>query len=416
MANGTGALNSELRTHSLTERLYYNDAYLREFDARVLQCAPAGERWHVTLDRSAFYPASGGQPFDTGKLGSANVLEVAEYEPGQVVHVVDQPVTGEAVRGSVDWPRRFDHMQQHTGQHILSAAFVELFNFPTVSFHLGGGTCTIDLPQMPSAVQLESAEQRANEIVFENRTVEVMYGTADELAKLGIRKAVDRGGVLRAVCIRDFDRQPCGGTHVAGTGEVGFILLRKAGKQKQNWRIEFACGARAVRLARSDCAALTDAARLLSCGISEVAAGIRRTLEEAQSAHKRVQAQMALLAKFEAEALLRAAPATFPRRIVKVFEDAEAAYVRAVATSLAAQADVQAFLGTRAGGHVVFAQTPGLPGDMHQVLRAALQPVAGKGGGTRDFAQGSVADPAQLPGVLDQAASFGDVGPPSFSE
>ncbi|MBI3405836.1 MAG: alanyl-tRNA editing protein, partial [Acidobacteria bacterium] len=212
----------------MTERLYYDDSYLYEFDALVLECtrAPEENRWQVTLNRTAFYPTSGGQPFDTGRLGPASVVDVTDLEEKGIVHLVDSAVEAGPVRGKVNWQRRFDHMQQHTGQHILSAAFVELFNFPTVSFHLGREICTIDLSQAPTAEQFVAAESRANEIVFSNRKVEVLYGTAQELQKLGIRKEVDREGVLRAISIRDFDRQPCGGTHVAQTGEVGLILLR----------------------------------------------------------------------------------------------------------------------------------------------------------------------------------------------
>lgn len=387
----------------MTERLYYNDSYLREFDAHILECAEQQGRWRVVLDRTAFYPASGGQPFDSGQLGAANVLEVTEEETS-IAHWTDAPLDGPA-HGTIDWARRFDHMQQHTGQHILSAAFVELFDFPTVSFHLGREACTIDLPQMPNPAQRQAAEARANEIVFANRPVEVIYGTAAELQKIGIRKAVDREGVLRAVSIKDFDRQPCGGTHVAATGEVGLILLRKIEKQKQSCRVEFACGARALRIAREDYGTLVEAARLLSCGTPEVAEGIRRTIEERQGAHKKLQGLQESLAQFEAEALLRSAGEGKPRRIVKVFEDVEAPYIRSLATRLAAQPNVQVFLATRVGGHVVFAQSPGLPQDMNQHLREALQRAGGKGGGSHDFAQGSIPDPARLEGILQEAAA-----------
>jgi alanyl-tRNA synthetase len=384
----------------LTERLYYNDSYLRKFDARVLACVPAGQHWQVTLDRTAFYPTSGGQPFDTGKLGNARVLEVMEDESERVVHVLDQPLQVETVQGSVDWPRRFDHMQQHTGQHILSAAFVELSNFPTVSFHLGRDMCTIDLPQMPTPVEMEAAERRANAVVFENRSVDVLYGTAAELARLGVRKAVEREGVLRAVAIRDFDRQPCGGTHVARTGEVGIILLRGVEKQKHNGRIEFVCGERARRAARADLATLHEAAGLCSCRAAEVPAGIARALGERQEAHKRAQDALEKLARLEAESLLREAGSALPRRVVNVWDDADAAYLRLVATQLARHPQVSAYLASRAAGHVVFAQTPGGPADMNRLLREALRPFGGKGGGTRDFAQGSLPRPEEAVALL----------------
>jgi len=180
----------------VTERLYYRDSYIREFDARVESCEQEGGRWKVVLDRTAFYPTSGGQPHDLGKLNGVPVIEVADSEKENVVHYTSAAVPAGAVHGEIDWHRRLDHMQQHTGQHLLSAAFIELFKSPTVSFHLGKEASTIDL-QAPTVVarHLEEAERRVNEIVFEDRVVEIRFGTAGELAEAGIRKKVEREGV-----------------------------------------------------------------------------------------------------------------------------------------------------------------------------------------------------------------------------
>ena len=191
----------------MTERLYYHDSFLREFDAQVIACEPEGDRWKIELDRTAFYPTSGGQPHDTGKLGDAMVLEVADAENHKVVHYASAAVALGPVRGQIDWTRRLDHMQQHTGQHLLSAAFIELFQFPTVSFHLGAESSTIDLEATSlSATQLEEAEKRTNQIILEDRLVTVRFGTAEELAEAGIRKKVEREGILRAIEVEGFDR------------------------------------------------------------------------------------------------------------------------------------------------------------------------------------------------------------------
>ncbi|MGH9702182.1 MAG: alanyl-tRNA editing protein, partial [Candidatus Acidiferrales bacterium] len=172
----------------MIERLYYDDSFLREFDARVERCDPAGEKFHVILDRTAFYPTSGGQPFDTGKLNEAQVLEVVDREDGEIVHVTDRAVAAGPAHGEIDWARRFDHMQQHTGQHLLSAAFIELFKFQTVSFHLGRDLSTIDLAAPSIAPRfLEEAERRVNEIIFEDRAIAVSYATAAQLAESGAR-------------------------------------------------------------------------------------------------------------------------------------------------------------------------------------------------------------------------------------
>ncbi len=245
----------------MTERLYYRDAFLKEFDACVISCEQAGQRWRVVLDRTAFYPASGGQPHDFGTLGSAPVVEVADAEDGSVVHYTDASIAPGPVHAEIDWARRFDHMQQHTGQHLLSAVFIELFQFQTISFHLGRETSTIDL-QAPAIVprHLDEAERRANELIFEDRVVAVRFGTAEELAAAGIRKEVDREGVLRAVEIEGIDLQPCGGTHLARTGQAGLLLIRSLERRRDAWRLEFVCGFRALAAARADYLRLGEAA------------------------------------------------------------------------------------------------------------------------------------------------------------
>jgi len=401
----------------MTERLYYEDSFLREFEAEVLSCEavrPEGSRgaenarWQVVLDRTAFYPTSGGQPHDTGTLGGAAVVEVLERDDKTVAHLTDKQVPAGPVRGAIDWERRFDHMQEHTGQHVLSATFLELFKFPTVSFHLGREVSTIDLaaPGLDARL-MEQAERRANGIIFEDRAVRVSFGTAQQFAEAGVRKAVEREGILRAIEVEGFDRQPCGGTHVARTGQIGLVLLRRCERVKQNWRVEFVCGNRAARAARSDLETLGEAARQLSCGLAEVPAMVRRALEERQAGHRARQVLQEQLAEVEALMLLatemRAGEAGTPRVVRRVFAEADADYLRLLAAKLAAEPSVQALLASRAGGHMVFAQTAGLGADMNALLREGLQAVGGKGGGTKDFAQGSVPDGGALEGLLNRA-------------
>jgi alanyl-tRNA synthetase len=392
----------------MTERLYYQDSFRREFDARVISSDASGDRWYTVLDRTAFYPTSGGQPFDTGRLGEAAVLEVLERDDETLLHVTDRQVSLGTIHGVIDWPRRFDHMEQHTGQHLLSAAFVELFAFPTVSFHLGRDVSTIDLcaPGL-SQEQLEAAERRVNEIIFDDRQIRVLYGTAEELAAAGIRKKVEREGELRAVEVEGFDRQPCGGTHVNRTGQVGALLLRRLEKVKQNWRVEFVCGARAVRAARHDLETLAETARLLSCGPAELPAMVARAIEERQEGYRTRQRLQEQLAEVEAMMLLtteaRAGKPGEPRIVLHVFDNVDVDYLRLLAAKLVAEPLVQALLGARSGGHIVFAQTPGLPSDMNALLKETLEASGGKGGGTRDFAQGKFAAAANLESLLRDA-------------
>jgi alanyl-tRNA synthetase len=334
-------------------------------------------------------------------------VEVIDDENENVVHFTDRAVLAGPIHGRIDWDRRFDHIQQHTGQHLLSAAFIELFKMQTVSFHLGREISTIDLaaPAL-SQTQLEAAERRTNEIIFDDRSVNILFGTAQELAAAGIRKQVDREGILRAIEIEGFDRQPCGGTHVSRTGQIGLILLRKLEKLKSNWRVEFVCGNRALRAARSDATLLNDAARQLSCGPADVPAMVARALEERQTGHRARQRLTEELAEVQALMLLategRAGNGGKPVVVSRVLEEPDPSYLRLLATKIVAQPGVRAILATRAG-HVIFAQSAGLEGDMNKLLRESISTAGGKGGGTRDFAQGSLPGPGSVETVVRHA-------------
>jgi alanyl-tRNA synthetase len=396
----------------MTERLYYHDAFRKEFDAHVVGCSPAGKHFRVVLDRTAFYPTSGGQPHDTGRLGDAVVVDVAETDDGGIVHVTDRSLVPGPVRGAIDWQRRFDHMQQHTGQHLLSAVFNALFQYPTVSFHLGRESSTIDLSAAAvSPEQLAAAEGRVNDLIFEDCAVTVRFGTREELAIAGVRKEVDREGVLRAIEIEGVEVQPCGGTHVGRAGQIGLLLLRKCEKQKGNWRVEFVCGGRALAAAREDRRLLLEAARLLGSAAGDVPGLVARRIEECRQGECERTELYARLAALEAQSLLAevtaavsgASPA--PRVVARIFDAAEAGYLRQLATRIVERENAVAFLAARPSGNVVFAQSRGLPGDMSALLRAALAEAGGKGGGTRDFAQGSCPDSARLEDILREAAS-----------
>jgi alanyl-tRNA synthetase len=392
----------------VTERLYYRDSFLREFDARVVSCDQEGERWKVVLDRTAFYPTSGGQPHDLGKLNGVPVIEVTDSENEKVVHYTSAALPAGAVHGEIDWARRLNHMQQHTGQHLLSAAFIELFRFPTVSFHLGKEISTIDL-EAPAIVarHLEEAERRVNEIIFEDRVVEIRFGTAEELAEVGIRKKVDREGVLRAIEVTGFDRQPCGGTHLERTGQAGLLLIRKLERRRDLWRLEFVCGYRALAAARGDFATLGQTASLLSCGMPEVPVVLAKMAEEKRELHSSVKRMEERLADHEARSLLAAVPpggAGGGRVIARSLDDATPGSLGLIAQRLVSEDGVVALLASRSTGHVVFARSKGFSNDMGAMLRETLTEFGGKGGGTKGFAQGSVPDAAKTDELLARAA------------
>jgi len=401
-----------------TKRLYYDEPALRQFDAQVLSCKPftatasapchAQGAWAATLDQTAFYPTSGGQPNDLGKLGDADVLDVLD-EGEEIVHVLDRPIPLGPVRGVIDWPRRFDHMQQHTGQHLLSAILQARFNLPTVSFHLGAAVSTIDLrgPE-PDANLLEQAERAANEIIFENRLVAIRCGTAEELARLGVRKQVDRQGVLRAIQIQDVDLQPCGGTHVAATGEIGMLLIRRCAKIRQDWRVEFLCGARAERAARADRAVVRSAAESLKCADDDVSESVKRAAAEREALFKSLRSTTERLAEAEARlALQEIAPAENGTRIVaRVLEGVEPVYLAKFATHIAQTAGTVALLARKECGHLAFAQHPSVGKDMSALLKNVLEKLGGKGGGTRDFARGGLSRVEDAQAAVELATSL----------
>lgn len=394
-----------------THRIYYDDAFQTEFTARVMHCEVlppnlsagiTGNAWSLILDRTAFYPSSGGQLHDLGKIEEANVLDVRD-EGDEIIHVVDRKPANPEVKGCVNWPRRFDHMQQHTGQHLLSAMFEERFGWSTVSFHLGAETCTIDLrgPE-PTADILEGAERAANQIIFEDRPVTVRYGTAEQLARLGVRKEVERDGILRAIEIESADLQPCGGTHVKSTGQIGLILVRRGTKIRQDWRVEFVCGARAEKVARRDFALLREAADKLGCPPEDVVAAAARAVAESDANFKAMRGALERLAAAEAAlALQSASPSPDGLRVVsRVLDRMSLEYWGFLATALAKSEKTIALLGAKESGNLLFAQHPSSGKDMNTLLREVCEKYCGKGGGARDFARGKLADASQAESAL----------------
>jgi alanyl-tRNA synthetase len=404
-----------------TRRLYYDDPFEREFTARVMSCEVlppdvdsgiTATVWGLILDRTAFYPTSGGQPNDLGKIADANVLDVRD-EGDEIIHVVDRRPESPDVIGCLDWPRRFDHMQQHTGQHLLSAMFQERFGLPTVSFHLGADICTIDLrgPE-PSEESLEGAERAANQIIFEDRPVNVRYGTADELSRLGVRKDVQREGILRAIEIESADLQPCGGTHVKSTGQIGLILVRRSTKVRQDWRAEFVCGGRAERIARRDFQRLRQTAEKMSCSLEETVSAASRALAERDANFKNFRAMLERLAKAEAQLSLHAVSSD-PEEltiVTRLFEGVPAEYLGFFANEIAKSDRTVVLLALSEGGHLLFAQHPTSGKDMNTLLKQVLEKFGGKGGGTHDFARGRLDDPSQAANVLTVAKELLSVG------
>ncbi|MBI2678778.1 MAG: alanyl-tRNA editing protein [Candidatus Koribacter versatilis] len=404
----------------MTERLYYPDSFLYEFDAKVVAVVQRDGRTAVVLDRSAFYPTSGGQLNDTGVLETGSspslpIIEVTEDEDtGTVFHFVEgtPPAKGSAVHGRVDVARRREHMQQHTGQHVLSAAFEKLFGMPTVSFHMGAETCTVDLEgKALTPAQLEKAGALANEVVLDDRVVTITYATPEEAKQRNVRKLPPlKAGQekLRLIDVAAFDLNACGGTHVQRTGQIGAVLLRRLEKVKQGFRVEFVCGARAVGMAQRDYAALTDAAGKLSTHIYELPQQIVKQAEEAKAAAKGQQRLLEELAALHADRLLAETAEKNGRRLIaQTFPDRSVEFVKFLAHKLTADVSRRAvaLLASTAGQPtVVFACTVGLELNMGELLKDAVTARGGRGGGSKEIAQGGVPAAADAEAVVSETA------------
>jgi alanyl-tRNA synthetase len=378
----------------VTERLYYTDSYLTEFRARVVDRSFDGVR--VYLDRTAFYPTSGGQPFDTGFIAGVPVLDVID-DGDRIAHVLAAPVEPGEAACQVNWQRRFDHMQQHTGQHLLSAVFAELFGIATVSVHFGAGSSTIDVdsPSL-SADQIRAAEIRANEAVYQNLPVSVTFAAASD--ELGLRKASSRAGELRIVSIEGLDRSACGGTHVRATGEIGAVLMRKLDKVRSATRVEFLCGLRAVRRARADFDALSGIAQTLSAPLDETPALVNSQIEALKTAEKdRRRLEEELGAAHGRELYDATSPDSFGiRRATKRLASGALDILRPMAQSFCGR-PMAVFVGVvEHPPAILFATSQDSGLDAGKLLKPALTGVGGRGGGAPRLAQGSAPSVAAL--------------------
>ncbi len=389
----------------MTERLYFTDPYLTEFDAEVIriEAVPGSPARAAVLDRTAFYPASGGQPFDTGTLGTARVVDVVDQDDGTILHVLDGELSEGKVHGRVDWHRRFEHMQQHTGQHVLSAAFDRLLKARTVSFHLGSVSSTIDLVPEVGPADIARAEDEANRVVWEDRPVSIRFADAAEAARLPLRKETGREGLLRLIDVEGFDLSACGGTHVRRTGAIGLVAIASWEKFRGGTRVEFVCGSRALRGYRALRDAVTGAVRLISVLPSELPAGIERMQEDAKESRRRIKDLQTRLASYEASALAgRAEERGAVRVVAEALEGWDASGLKAIAGTIAARpGHVAVLFSAPPPSAIVVARGEGAGVDSAAILKQIVGRFGGKGGGRPDLAQGGGAE-----GVVDEMVAF----------
>lgn len=374
-----------------SERLYYTDPYLVEFDAVVREVSRQEDRWKIVLDRTAFYPTSGGQPFDTGTIGEAIVLDVFDQEDGTIGHLIDRELeTNTRVRGHVDWSRRFDHMQQHTGQHLLSAAFDREAGAKTVSFHLGTTASTIDLDKELSADQIARVEDIVNRVLWEDREVCVKFVTASEAAKLPLRKEPAREGDLRIIDIKDYDLSACGGTHVRRTGGIGVIAISGVERFKGGLRVEFVCGGRALRAFRSLKNAVGGSVRLLSVLPDDLPSAIEKLQVAGRTQQKSQEGLYERLAAHEAASLAATGEKIGTTNVVAAAVSGwDANGLKKLASSIAAKpATIAVLITTESPTLAVVARSQDLSLDTGVVLKALIDRFGGRGGGKGAMAQG----------------------------
>ena len=395
----------------MSERLYYTDAYTSRFRARVLNHTTYRQQPAVILDQTYFYPTSGGQPCDAGELNGVRVTDVIVREAdGAVLHLLAERLAGETVTAVINWPRRFDHMQHHTGQHILSQAFMRVAAAQTVGFHLSDASVTIDLDVTAvTPAQISAAEQLANQIVWEDRPVHVRFFTEAEAAALPLRKRPPaQSGALRIIDIDDFDFTACGGTHVARTGAVGLIKVLKSERRGDKLRVEFCCGGRALADYGAKQGVVADLTAQLTTGQEALATAVAKLQFDLQTAQRQLRQQQADLARLQAAALLRDAPRRQGIAIISHVQPAEAAGdARALASALAQEPTAVALLALTGGNtQFIFARGARVQASMQAALSAALAALGGGGGGGGPaFAQGGgpAADPARVQAALARA-------------
>jgi alanyl-tRNA synthetase len=390
-----------------TDRLYYSDSYLSEFSANVVEASADGLRLY--LDRTAFYPSSGGQPNDLGQLNGSNIVDIVDEELG-VAHVLSAPLRATSVHGTIDWPRRFDHMQQHTGQHLLSAVFERLFGYRTLSFHMGSDVSTIELAGKGlTDTQIDEVESQCNQYI--RATIPVHITFEDSSAAADVRKPSARTGVLRIIEIEGIDRSACGGTHVRSTAEIGTIQIRRTEKIRGNVRVEFVCGIRAQRRAKQDYRIVSVLARQAAVPIDALidhTASLRARLTESEKECQRLSLE---LARREGEALYDTtapSPTDALRRIrleVTAIDDSVRAKVQAFTSR---PKTVALVIGHEPSACLIACSVDsGL--NAGETLKGLLSPFGARGGGSATLAQGRLPD-SSVATQLESALGYPDEG------
>jgi len=373
----------------MTKRLYYTDSYIKEFSGVVLDQQQIDKSPAIILDQTAFYPESGGQPHDTGFLGEVRVLRVIEDNSGNILHILEREIPAGEVGGRIDWARRFDHMQQHTGQHILSQVFLTVSQARTISFHMGQESSTIDIEiARPSSGQMEEAQMLACGIVFQNRAIHILTTDRENLSALGVRKGSDREGAIRVIDVENFDRSPCGGTHVRSTGEIGLICILNFERYKGGTRVEFVSGGRALRSFWKNQELLKTLGGLYSAPPESTPEMTEKLLQAKMALSRENENLRDQLLEMEAAELFKdAAKTAYAFTVCRTYSGRSLETVKTLAQKLVARPGTLAILAITDASQVVVARSKDLQGSCNDAIKRAISKLGGKGGGRPELAQ-----------------------------
>jgi alanyl-tRNA synthetase len=388
-----------------TKCLYFEDPYRIEFEARVIHRLSLEGNPAVVLDQTCFYPEGGGQPADKGTLEEISVIHVLERD-GQVVHVLEKEISSETVRGKIDWDVRFDHMQQHAGQHVLSQCFVQLFDASTRSFHLGEKISTLEVDMRNiSENETEQVEKHANKIVFQNRNIESCFYNEEDISEVQLRRPTKKKGNIRVVAISEFDQTACGGTHPSATGEIGMIKILKWDKIRNNVRLEFICGNRALEDYIRKHRDLRELSNRLTVDDSEVMASFEKLVSDLKSQKKINRRMLERIIQFEAAEIINAVDGKI---VKKIFFDRAQEEIRQLALTIMREEERVVLFGLDAGErcHVFLACSEKIGIDMRELVPVISPMIQGRGGGRPSFVELSGENKKGLEKALDKAQRF----------
>lgn len=383
-------------------RLYLENPYQVEFEARVMEKTSYEGKSALVLDQTCFYPESGGQPDDRGMIHGVKVIRILEDEDS-IIHVLEQEVSSPEVKGKIDWERRFDHMQQHSGQHILSQSFYELFGAETLSFHIGEQSSTVEIDlRKASEEEVESVERRANQIIFEDREIRSYFIQEKDAGTIPLRKPPKKKGVIRVVEVSGFDYSACGGTHVRKAGEVGLIKIRSWERIRDNVRFEFVCGHRA----REDYAwknrALRELSNKLTVDEKDVLSSVEKILFDLKSQKKIRRKMQEKMAQYEAQEIVQRAK---EKVIKKLYSDRTAEEIKFLALNIIRKGDFVVLLGLKGEerAHLVISRSEAIDIDLRELLPVIFQLIKGKGGGQSSLVEIATEEKQSLEKVLNAA-------------